>query len=142
MELPVIEFLESYKHSLHDFRIYKERLTELEAQCQRLTGRGLDGMPPGHGSGGAADSQLAALADLRTEYEQRVKGALDQYTRVERFILEIQNPVYREILHAIYVQDVQVKALPVVFQRSREWCRYQKSRALSAAQKLYAGIKE
>lgn len=140
MELSVVEFLKSYKHSLHDFRIYEEHLAELETQCKRLMGHGLDGMPPRHGSGGAADSQLAALADLRTECEKRAKTALDQYTRVEKFILEIQNPVYREILHAIYVQDAQIKSLPAVFGRSREWCRYQKSRALHAAQKLYAGM--
>lgn len=140
MEISVVEFLKSYKHALHDFEICKLRLEDLETQCTKLTGHSLDSMSR-HGNSGAADGQLAALADLRTEYERRIAEAIGQYTRVERFILEIQNPVYREILHAVYVRDVQVKSLPMLFGKSREWCRYQKSRALHVAEAMYAGLK-
>ena len=141
MELSVVEFLKSYKHALHDFEVCKVRLEELEAQCTKLTGHSLDSIPTRHGNSGAADGQLAALADLRTEYERRVAEAIGRYTKVERFILGVQNPVYREILHAVYVRDVQVKSLPMLFGKSREWCRYQKSRALHVAEAMYAGLK-
>lgn len=137
MSFAVTGYLKSYLRELREMETCKTRIAELRAQCERLTGRGADGMPSGHGSGGAADSQLAALADLTAEYEMKVKAASTRCADVERFINALPNATHREMLLAIYIRGEQIKALPSRFDRSAEWCRYKRIDAILAAEKLY-----
>lgn len=137
MSFEVVSYLKSYQRELREMETCKTRIAELRAQCERMTGRGVDGMPSGHGSGGAADSQLAALADLTAEYEEKVKAASRRCTDVERFINLLPSETHRAMLMAVYIQGEQIKALPSRFDRSAEWCRYKRIDALKAAEKLY-----
>lgn len=137
-DLRVKAYLSRYRELNRKVEEYDERIRRMVVRAEKLTGRELDGMPSGRGDSGANDGALAALADLREQERKALRAFWDSGEEIERFISEIDNAVYRDMLCAVYLAQHTAQTLPIHFHKSASWCRRTRKLALEAAEKLYA----
>lgn len=103
-----LSFLESVRDSKAEQSRLRERISELEARCNRLT-TNLSGMP--RGGGMDYDQQLAALADETARLKDELRRELNHARSVEDFLKRMPNRMYRNLLMRQYINCQTVPSI-------------------------------
>lgn len=100
----VREFLESAKWAHMKAARLSRKIEQLTTQVEHIT-PSYSGMPGGGGSD--PSSAWAALAQLRSEYQEELAKAEAQEKAVADFVEAMPTPVYREILMLRYCEGLR-----------------------------------
>lgn len=130
-------WLARYRKLNRKIEEYDERIQRTVSRAEKLTRRELDGMPSGRGESGANDDALATLADLRKQEQEALRAFWDSGVEIEQFVSELENPIHREMLCAVYLAQHSAQELSSHFNKSASWCRRTHRQALQAAEELY-----